>query len=89
MNLDQVAAAVTSRTKAIMVVHIYGHPVDMDPIMAIAARHGLVVIEDAAEVHGVNGGEDTDGAAAHGAELADLDGVPCRYRQCPDVRRQG
>lgn len=52
MNIEQVAAAITPRTKAIMVVHMYGHPVDMDPIMALAAQHGLVVIEDAAEVHG-------------------------------------
>jgi perosamine synthetase len=52
MDLEQVAAAITPRTKAIMVVHMYGHPVDMDPIMALAERHGLIVIEDAAEVHG-------------------------------------
>ncbi len=52
MSVDGVAAAITSRTKAIMVVHMYGHPVDMDPIMALAQRHGLIVIEDAAEVHG-------------------------------------
>ena len=52
MDVEQVAAAITPRTKAIMVVHMYGHPVDMDPIMALAAQHGLVVIEDAAEVHG-------------------------------------
>ena len=52
MDVAQVAAAITPRTKAIMVVHMYGHPVDMDPIMALAAQHGLVVIEDAAEVHG-------------------------------------
>lgn len=52
MLADQVAAAITPRTKAIMVVHMYGHPVDMDPIMALAEKHGLVVIEDAAEVHG-------------------------------------
>jgi perosamine synthetase len=47
-----VAAAVTPRTRAIMVVHIYGLPVDMDPLLALAARHGLAVIEDAAEMHG-------------------------------------
>jgi perosamine synthetase len=35
-----------------MPVHIYGHPVDMDPVMALADKHGLIVIEDAAEVHG-------------------------------------
>ncbi len=52
MSIEQVEAAITPRTKAIMVVHMYGHPVDMDPIMALAQRHGLYVIEDAAEVHG-------------------------------------
>lgn len=52
MNIEQVAAAITPSTKAIMVVHMYGHPVDMDPIMALAAKHDLIVIEDAAEVHG-------------------------------------
>lgn len=52
MDVRQVAAKITARTKAIMVVHVYGHPVDMDPIMELAALHGLVVIEDAAEVHG-------------------------------------
>lgn len=52
MNVDDIEARITSRTRAIMVVHIFGHPVDMDPIMEIAEKHGLVVIEDAAEVHG-------------------------------------
>ncbi len=52
MNVDQVEKAITSKTKAIMPVHIYGHPVDMDPIMEIADKHGLIVVEDAAEVHG-------------------------------------
>lgn len=52
MNVEQVAAAITPRTRAIMVVHMYGHPVDMDAIMALAEKHDLVVIEDAAEVHG-------------------------------------
>ena len=41
-----------ARTKAIMVVHIYGLPVDMDPLLALARKHGLKVIEDAAEMHG-------------------------------------
>jgi perosamine synthetase len=44
--------AITPRTKAIMPVHLYGHPCDMDAIMDIARRHGLYVIEDAAEAHG-------------------------------------
>ena len=52
MRVDQIEARVTSRTKAIMVVHIYGLPVDMDPVLEIARRHGLAVIEDAAEMHG-------------------------------------
>jgi perosamine synthetase len=53
-NLDpaDVAAKVTPRTKAIMVVHLYGHPADMDPILEVAALHGIAVIEDAAEAHG-------------------------------------
>jgi perosamine synthetase len=52
MTPGAVEKAITPRTRAIMVVHIYGLPVDMDPILDIAARHGLRVIEDAAEVHG-------------------------------------
>lgn len=52
MTADHVAAAITSRTKAIMVVHLYGLPVDMDPLLALAAKHGLKLIEDAAEMHG-------------------------------------
>lgn len=53
-NIDpaKIAAAVTRRTKAIVCVHIYGHPCDMDPILRIARKHGLAVIEDAAEAHG-------------------------------------
>lgn len=43
---------ITPRTKAIMVVHMYGHPCDMDPIKDLAKRYGLFVIEDAAEAHG-------------------------------------
>lgn len=45
-------AAITSRTKAIMPVHLYGHPADMTTINALAAKHDLLVIEDAAEAHG-------------------------------------
>ena len=49
---NQVAARITSRTRAIMPVHIYGHPVDMAPLWALAEQHGLTIIEDAAEAHG-------------------------------------
>jgi dTDP-4-amino-4,6-dideoxygalactose transaminase len=53
-NLDpaRLEAAITPRTKAIMPVHLYGQPADMDPIVAIARKHNLVVIEDAAQAHG-------------------------------------
>jgi perosamine synthetase len=53
-NLDPalLEAQVTKRTRAIMPVHIYGHPCDMDPIREVASRHGLLVIEDAAEAIG-------------------------------------
>jgi perosamine synthetase len=43
---------VTARTRAIIPVHIYGHPVDMDPVLELARAHGLYVVEDAAEAHG-------------------------------------
>ena len=53
-NLDpeKVAEKITSKTKAIIPVHLYGHPADMDPLMDLARRHRLMVIEDAAEAHG-------------------------------------
>ena len=52
MNVDQIEQRITPRTKAILAVHLYGLPVDMDPILEIAERHGLTVIEDAAEMLG-------------------------------------
>jgi len=52
MDVTQIESKITPRTKAIMVVHIYGLPVDMDPVLALAAKYGLKIIEDAAEVHG-------------------------------------
>ena len=52
MNASQIERAISKKTKAILPVHLYGQPADMDPIMEIAKRHKLAVIEDAAQAHG-------------------------------------
>jgi len=54
MNLDPatIEARITPRTKAILPVHLYGHPADLDPIMDIAREHKLLVVEDACQAHG-------------------------------------
>lgn len=52
LNPDATANAVTTSTRAIVPVHLAGHPCDMDALTALAARHGLVIIEDAAQAHG-------------------------------------
>ena len=52
MNIEQIESSITEKTVAIMAVHIYGLPVNMDPLMAIARKHKLFVIEDAAELIG-------------------------------------
>ena len=54
LNLDPalLEKKITPKTKAILVVHLFGHTVDMDPVMAVARKHGLKVIEDCAEAHG-------------------------------------
>jgi dTDP-4-amino-4,6-dideoxygalactose transaminase len=52
MDPKALEAAITPKTKAVIPVHLYGQPADMDPILAIAKRHGLVVIEDACQAHG-------------------------------------
>jgi dTDP-4-amino-4,6-dideoxygalactose transaminase len=54
MNVDvtKIEAAITPKTKAIMVVHLHGLPVEMEPVLAIAREHGLKVIEDACQAHG-------------------------------------
>ncbi len=52
MDVDQIEAKITSKTKAIIVVHIYGLPVEMDKILELAEKYDLKIIEDAAEMHG-------------------------------------
>ena len=64
LDATQLEARITPRTRAIMPVHLYGHPADLDPVLAIARRHGLAVIEDAAEVHGA------EYLAGHGRDTA-------------------
>jgi perosamine synthetase len=68
MDVGQVAAKITPRTRAIMPVHIYGHMVDMDPLMELARKHGLAVVEDAAEVHG---------AEYHGRRAGSIGALGC------------
>ncbi|MDR3554366.1 MAG: DegT/DnrJ/EryC1/StrS family aminotransferase [Syntrophobacteraceae bacterium] len=52
IDVSKIARKVTSRTKAIVPVHLYGRPADMDPIMEIARKHGLKIVEDCAQAHG-------------------------------------
>jgi perosamine synthetase len=52
MDTGQIESRITPKTRAIMPVHIYGHPVDMEPVLELARKYNLMVVEDAAEVHG-------------------------------------
>ena len=67
MDPAKVEAAITPRTKVILPVHLYGHPADMEAIGAIAARHGLPVLEDAAQAHGAEIGGRRAGTLGHAA----------------------
>jgi dTDP-4-amino-4,6-dideoxygalactose transaminase len=71
-NIDPsvLESAITARTKAIIPVHLYGQPADMDPILAVAARHGLLVIEDAAQAHGARYKDRMCGTLGHAAAFS-------------------
>ncbi len=68
MDPERLEAAVTPRTKAILPVHLYGRVAEMDPIMAVAKRHNLLVIEDAAQAHA---------AAYHGRKAGTIGAIGC------------
>lgn len=53
LDVSKIEEKINDKTKAIMVVHLFGHPVDMDPVLKIAKKHNLKIIEDCAEAHGV------------------------------------
>ncbi len=70
MTVEACAAAVTSRTAAIMPVHLYGRLADVDGLGALAARHGLALVEDAAQAHGARIGKRRAGSFGHAAAFS-------------------
>ena len=67
MDPGTLEAAITPRTKVVLPVHLYGHPANMEAILAVAARHGLPVLEDAAQAHGAAVGGRRAGSLGHAA----------------------
>jgi len=67
MDASQVERAITPRTRVVLPVHLYGHPADMDAINALAGRHGLPVLEDAAQAHGAELRGRRTGSLGHAA----------------------
>ena len=70
MDVDQVEAAITPRTTAIVPVHLYGQCVDLDPLMAIAGRHGLKVMEDCAQSQGALYRNRRSGSVGHASAFS-------------------
>jgi dTDP-4-amino-4,6-dideoxygalactose transaminase len=70
IDVSRIEETITEKTKAIIPVHLYGHPADMDPIMEIARRYGLVVIEDACQAHGATYEGKRVGAIGHAAAFS-------------------
>jgi dTDP-4-amino-4,6-dideoxygalactose transaminase len=82
MSAGATAAAVTSRTKAIVPVHLYGQPVDLDAVTAVARRYNLVLIEDAAQAHGARYKGKRAGSFGHAAAFSFY---PSRIRALGDA----
>ena len=70
IDVAQAAAAINSKTRAIMPVHLYGHPADMDAVMKLAREHGLFVIEDACQAHGAEYKGHRVGSIGHAAAFS-------------------
>ncbi len=70
ISLGEIEAAITPRTKAIIPVHLFGHPCDMQPIMDLAERHRLFVLEDAAQAHGATYAGRKVGSLGHAAAFS-------------------
>ena len=70
IDVSLLESAITDRTRAIIPIHLYGHPADMDPILEIAAKHGLVVIEDACQAHGARYKGRRVGSLGHAAAFS-------------------
>ena len=77
MDVSQIEAAITPRTKAILPVHLYGQAADMDPLQEIARRHGLVVIEDAAQAHGAEYRAPSAGGAGQWRRAGSIGDLGC------------
>ena len=67
IDIQQIEMKITSRTKAIVPVHTYGHPADMDPLLSLAKRRNLIIIEDAAHAHGAEYKGRKAGSLGHAA----------------------
>jgi dTDP-4-amino-4,6-dideoxygalactose transaminase len=70
MDVTAIEGAITPRTKAVLPVHLYGHPAHMDPIRQLADKHGLVVIEDACQAHGARYKGKRTGSLGHAAAFS-------------------
>lgn len=70
LDVNQLEGVITPKTKAIIPVHLYGHPAEMDCIMDVAGKHGLIVIEDACQAHGARYRQQRAGSIGHAAAFS-------------------